>query len=340
VLPHPRRRRALRQQLEQPPHAGARGRDRLRLAVAVVARRNLGIDLQRQLQAVGERPRLLDLVLVPGGQGAVELHPQPQAAHLAQVGQEPLEAPRLARLAVVHRGSRAVQADLDEERIDLVANAARHGAAQGMAVRFDAHHEAELARPRSQPQEIRMRERFAAAERQVQHLQLAQIGEELVILLDAQWPAAQPQVVVTEEAVEIAAIGELDQHREQVVVAPRPQQQPLEAHSPPPGPPAACPCWCRRPAAGAGSSRPWSNSSAAKSSTSRSSTGRATSNSPSRVSIQCATGLTPSASARMRVPMSFSTRTSPALWRTTTPSASMTRKRTSARRPSTLPISI
>src|SRR6202521_1504230 len=367
VVPRPRRRRALRQQLVQPAHAGARRRDRLRLAGAVVAQRDLGIDLQRQLEPAGERHRLLDLVLIPCGQGAVELHAQPQATHLAQIDEQTLEAAGLARLAIVHRGGSAVQADLDEERIDLVADPAGHGAAQGVAVRFDAHHEAQLACPRAQPQEIRMSERLAAGERQVQHLQLAQIGEELVILLHGQRPAAQPQVVVTEEAIEIAAIGELDQHREKVIVAPRPQQQPLEAHAPSPELPPAGPPGRRSMIAGASgvaggsggsgvaggagvaraagfagadSSNPCSTSSAAKASTSLSSAGRSTSNSTSKVSIQTATGATPSASARMRVPISLSTSTSPALWRTTTPSASMTRKRTSGRRPNTLPTPI
>src|SRR6185369_13534893 len=99
-----------------------------------------------------------------------------------------------------------------------------------MAVRFDPHHEAELPGSGSQTEKIRMGQRLAAGQGQIEHLQIPQIGKEREILLGAQRLTAQGDVVVAEEAVEIAAVGQLDEDGEEDVVAPSLLEDLLKPH--------------------------------------------------------------------------------------------------------------
>src|SRR4051794_30926562 len=75
-----------------------------------------------------------------------------------------------------------------------------------------------------------MGERLAARKRQVHHLHRRQVLEKLEILLSRERPAGQAEVVVAEEAVEVAAVGQLEEDREQQIVPPGPGDDVGEAH--------------------------------------------------------------------------------------------------------------
>jgi hypothetical protein len=56
---------------------------------------------------------------------------------------------------------------------DLVAQTAQRSATESMAVRLHPHQEAELPRPGAQEEEDRMRQRLAAGQGQIEHLEIA-----------------------------------------------------------------------------------------------------------------------------------------------------------------------
>jgi len=86
-------------------------------------------------------------------------------------------------------------------------------AAQGVAVGLDPHHEAELAGPRAEGQEVGVGERLAPRQGEVHHLQPQQPGQQAEVVVAGERRPPRRQVVVAEEAVEVAAVGQLAEQR-------------------------------------------------------------------------------------------------------------------------------
>src|SRR5204862_4852656 len=213
--------------------------------------------------------------------------------HHRQVLDEAREAAGHARLAVVRVRARAVQRDFDDVRIDFIAQPPRELAAERMAVRLHAHDEAEAAGERADAEKIGMRERLTAAQNHVEHVHVREIAEERRVLVEGERRAAQIEIVVAEEAVEIAAVGELDQHAEEMVLFPAARVHLIEGRHD-------------------GAAIPASTSCSAKRITSCSMTSGAASNSSLSSAAHSRSVRVPSASSMSRVPTSLMTTASAA----------------------------
>jgi hypothetical protein len=99
-----------------------------------------------------------------------------------------------------------------------------------VSVGFHAYDEPELACARADAEKVGMRQRLATAERHVEHVHRGQVAQEGVVLFEGQRLAAQAEIVVAEETIEIAAIGELDQDREQTVLVPGAAHERVQRH--------------------------------------------------------------------------------------------------------------
>jgi hypothetical protein len=124
-----------------------------------------------------------------------------------------------------------MQAELDDEGVHLLLEPPRYVAVESMAVGLDPGHESELTSPNTDGEKVRMGQRLAAAENDVQGAETAQALEDVEVLLLLQRPAAQRQVVVAKIAVEVAAIGQLQESREEQIALPRFLNNARETHS-------------------------------------------------------------------------------------------------------------
>src|SRR6185295_17846174 len=104
-----------------------------------------------------------------------------------------------------------VQAHFHDEWRDFIAKASSQLAVHGVTIRLHAYDEPELAGARADAEEIGMRERLAAAQYNRKDIHRREIDKECVVLLERQRLSAQRQIVVAEEAVEIAAIRQLQE---------------------------------------------------------------------------------------------------------------------------------
>ncbi len=100
-----------------------------------------------------------------------------------------------------------------------------------VAVGLDAHQEAEFPRPCADGEELGVGQRLAPGQHQAEHAHFVQVVQQAEILRLAERFAGQPAVVVAVEAVEVAAVGQLQHHVHEDVVGPRGLLDSLHAHN-------------------------------------------------------------------------------------------------------------
>jgi len=150
-------------------------------------------------------------MLVPAGEGAVELELEAQPLEFCEVGHQSIEAAGYSGLLVVGLRRGAVQADVQLGRIHLLLEPSRHRAAYGVAVCLDPDHEAELVGTVGEDHEIGVGRGLATCQDQVHHLHFGKILEEAQVVVGGHASCVERAVVITIEAVQVAGVGQLHQ---------------------------------------------------------------------------------------------------------------------------------